>query len=214
MLVLLSISYIHAFFDNATVTDSIEDSRYNGSEDLTVREVCYQHLGCFKDTDGPVKPTKRAIYLPEHPDKLATKFTLYTQDDRSNGVLVDYNETRSLAVINATQRLCFVVHGLGRESQPLVDLRKALLDEVPQVISVDWSRGSPALFYPYAATNTQIIGRQIAVIVEQLRVNYGLDPALAHVVGFSLGAQIAGFAGRWTIKQFGQKLGRISGKSS
>ena len=71
-------------------------------------------------------------------------------------------------------------------------------------MAVDWSHGNQAP-YGQAVENTQVVG---AVIHHLLRAMFarGLSPEHVHLIGHSLGAHIAGYAGRDT-----SKLGRISG---
>lgn len=56
---------------------------------------------------------------------------------------------------------------------------------------VDWSPGSTIPNYVRAAANTRLVGRQLAKLVRSLDVP--LDKL--HLIGFSLGAHVAGFAG-------------------
>lgn len=56
---------------------------------------------------------------------------------------------------------------------------------------VDWSPGSAIPNYVRAAANTRLVGRQLAKLVRNLNVS--LDKV--HMIGFSLGAHVAGFAG-------------------
>lgn len=63
--------------------------------------------------------------------------------------------------------------------------------------------------YPLAVANTQLIGRQLALLLVDI-VSLGTDPDNIHVIGFSLGAHVAGFAGR-AVQHRGIVIGRISG---
>lgn len=53
------------------------------------------------------------------------------------------------------------------------------------------------------------MGNRLADFVEFLN-STGIPPATLHVVGFSLGAEAAGFAGK-ALKARGLRLGRITG---
>lgn len=76
---------------------------------------------------------------------------------------------------------------------------------------MDWEKGA-ADSYSTAVANTKLIGRQTALMLMDM-IAVGADPKNIHVIGFSLGAHIAGCAGEMT-KQRGQKLGRITGEYS
>ena len=81
-------------------------------------------------------------------------------------------------------------------------MKDALLEkENCNVILVDWSKGaSNPLNYLQAAGNTRLVGRQISVLIKFL-ISYGNNgPGSAdrfYIVGFSLGAQTAGYAGSY-----------------
>ena len=92
---------------------------------------------------------------------------------------------------------------------------KALLDrEDCNVIFVDWFNGA-TLPYAQASGNTRLVGAQIAVLIEFIISSYSADyPDNAnrfYVIGFSLGGQIAGHAGRH-LRENNMVLGRITGK--
>ena len=80
------------------------------------------------------------------------------------------------------------------------------------VIFIDWEKGAAGPSYAVAAANTQLIGRQLALLLMDI-ITLSTKPESIHIVGFSLGAHIAGFAGR-AIQQRGFKIGRITGKSN
>ena len=73
---------------------------------------------------------------------------------------------------------------------------------------MDWKRGAGGK-YRRAVENAELVGRQAGKILLRLIAN-GTHPSDIHVIGFSLGAQVAGFIGE-TFKQYGFKLGQITG---
>jgi hypothetical protein len=87
---------------------------------------------------------------------------------------------------------------------------------------VDWSALSPTvvpqaplLNHPdhfQVTVDTDVIGRKIAGLVVFL-INHGLltDPTRVHLIGFSLGAQIAGIAGQHIKHYTGKPIQRITG---
>lgn len=70
--------------------------------------------------------------------------------------------------------------------------------------------GAKSPNYFAAGTNTQLVGRQVALLVEKLRVNRKVSPDNVHLLGFSLGAHAVGFAGRWAQETFKYKIGRLT----
>ena len=96
-------------------------------------------------------------------------------------------------------------------------MKDALLEkENCNVILVDWSKGAsnPSKYFQ-AASNTQLVGRQISVLIKFL-ISYGNNgPGSAdsfYIVGFSLGAQTAGYAGSYLKARYNLMLDRITGK--
>jgi len=59
------------------------------------------------------------------------------------------------------------------------------------LVCVDWGPGSAVPNYVRAAANTRLVGRQLAKLIRNLNVPLGK----VHMIGFSLGAHVAGFAG-------------------
>ena len=39
------------------------------------------------------------------------------------------------------------------------------IDEIVNIVTVDWSKGAGILDYPQAACNTQVVGRQTALLL-------------------------------------------------
>lgn len=84
------------------------------------------------------------------------------------------------------------------------------LQEDANIVLVDWQKGAAGPSYISAAANTQLVGRQLALLLMDM-MSMGLDPSHVHIIGFSLGAHIAGYAGR-SIQKKKQKVGRITGE--
>jgi hypothetical protein len=78
------------------------------------------------------------------------------------------------------------------------------------VVLVNWQRATSGS-YLRASSNAELVGRQVGRALISM-VTMGTDPSDIHVIGFSLGAQVAGFIGE-TFKSSGLKLGRITGKT-
>ncbi|XP_026321361.1 pancreatic triacylglycerol lipase [Hyposmocoma kahamanoa] len=76
-------------------------------------------------------------------------------------------------------------------------------------ISVDWSRLIAFPWYITAVRNTRYMGVRMADFVQFLS-SVGVPPASLHVIGFSLGAEAAGFGGK-ELRRRGMLLGRITG---
>ncbi len=74
------------------------------------------------------------------------------------------------------------------------------------VVVVDWSRRN-GFSYTQSTANTQVVGAEIARLVTCLCQNRVLIAKRVHLIGHSLGAHIAGYAGARL-----KNVGRITGK--
>ena len=81
------------------------------------------------------------------------------------------------------------------------------------VILVDWEKGAGItrrwpLAYTQPVQNTRVVGKQIAMLISNLQATTSVNPANIHLIGASLGAQVAGYAGMY----LNGTVGRITGK--
>jgi predicted alpha/beta-fold hydrolase len=99
---------------------------------------------------------------------------------------------------NASSPTKVIVHGFGSSCSHVwvYEMRSALMAvEDCNVICVDWERGATIPNYVRAAANTRMVGKQVALLLAGLQRHAGLPVHKVHVIGFSLGAHVAGFAG-------------------
>ncbi|XP_034244260.1 lipase member H-like [Thrips palmi] len=75
-------------------------------------------------------------------------------------------------------------------------------------VTMDWSRLCSFPWYSNAVANVPVAGSYLARFLERLFED-GVDPATTHVVGFSLGAEVAGVTGQELQRRY--RLGRITG---
>lgn len=79
------------------------------------------------------------------------------------------------------------------------------------VILVNWPKGSLPP-YAQATGNTRLVGAMIGELIKFLISQTQGSADLFHVVGFSLGGQIAGYTGSH-LRRAGLTLGRITGNN-
>lgn len=107
--------------------------------------------------------------------------------------------------------LKILIHGLGlnHNLSPSQEVRPLLLQhEKVHVISVDYSNLSGVLcFYPWAIQNCQLVAKCLALLINNLVQQNIYTPKDIHLVGFSLGGQIAGLA----ANHMNFKVKRITG---
>ena len=75
------------------------------------------------------------------------------------------------------------------------------------MITVDWEDGADELNYLKSVQNIRVVGRQVGAAVQRLHRRAGLALAAVHLIGHSLGAHAAGYAGKHV-----QGIGRITGE--
>lgn len=108
--------------------------------------------------------------------------------------------------------LKILIHGFNgnRFASPNLETRAILLRTQPvHVISADYSRLSRfPCYYPWAVRNAHVVARCLAQLVDNLIESGIYSERDIHLIGFSLGAQIAGL----TANSVRQPLHRITGK--
>ncbi|XP_059488377.1 pancreatic lipase-related protein 2-like isoform X2 [Neocloeon triangulifer] len=107
---------------------------------------------------------------------------------------------KGLSKVLGKQETIFIIHGFrnsGRDEW-VRKMASALLraKENSNVIAVDWQNGaSPPSFWNYlsAVSNTQVVGKQVAELVRHLNEHLGIPLSDFHLIGHSLGAQVASY---------------------
>ena len=134
---------------------------------------------------------------------------------RKEEILSTDNES---SITNSTfdplRKVKFIVHGFTQDGQSgwvtqmtLELLKKAAMN----VIVVDWGLGSSVLnLYDAAAGNTRLVGVQVADMIDVLNRKFQVALKKFHIIGHSLGAMVAGFAGE-KLRKGGKIIGRITG---
>lgn len=123
-------------------------------------------------------------------------------------VRVQDEETIEKSNLDPKKPTKFIIHGFIDTplSNWVGDMRDELIKaEDMNVIVVDWAGGSLPL-YTQATANTRLVGLELAYFINFLVKNYNLDPKRVHLIGHSLGAHTAGYAGALV-----NGIGRITG---
>nr|XP_012220760.1 PREDICTED: pancreatic triacylglycerol lipase-like [Linepithema humile] len=173
-------------------------------------KVCYDLVGCFADP-----PQHLSIRRPpEHPRVIQTRFFLYTRTDRQDPQVLQYGDNQKSIVhsqFNTSKPLKVLIHGYkgSGSDASFVHGINLLLDTVDaNIIVLDWTKGA-GTSYGAAVANSELVGRQLALILLDT-VNLGINVIDIHVIGFSLGAHVAGCASE-VLKRKNLLLGRITG---
>ncbi|XP_017778335.1 PREDICTED: pancreatic triacylglycerol lipase-like [Nicrophorus vespilloides] len=174
--------------------------------------VCYDTVGCFEvpHSRSPLQKT------PEAPETLDTKFFLFRRNINFSEPEVIYYEdggkSLSASKFNFEQPLRIFIHGYmskWNERGAFVFADSFLKMNDSNFIVMDWSKGARGPQYTTAAANTELAGRQLGILLMAM-INNGLSSKKIHLIGFSLGAHVAGCASE-LLKSNGKMLGRITG---
>lgn len=133
-------------------------------------------------------------------------FNLFLLDrNNKNGTVISVS---NVIDFNPAKETKFIVHGFFHSGAKVYfqEMKDALLGAGDfNVIIVDWSKGN-GLPYTQATANTQIVGADIAILVNKLIASHGASADRIHCIGHSLGAHICGYAGQRIVG-----LGKITG---
>ncbi|KAL4236540.1 hypothetical protein ACF0H5_004925 [Mactra antiquata] len=170
-------------------------------------KVCYGDLGCFSNGPPFLDLLHRPLSVgPESPSTIQTRFLLYTRENGRQERVLDTSSgaTMESSGFSTSRNTKIIVHGFTHNAHRawVQNMTKELLIAGDfNVIAVDWQHGAD-LPYEQATANTRVVGAQIARLVQVS----GADANTVHIIGHSLGAHVAGYAGERL-----SHLGRISG---
>ncbi|TMS20793.1 Lipoprotein lipase [Larimichthys crocea] len=171
----------------------------------------YEILSNTTVTATPLPTTTE--WITDYSD-IVTKFSLRTvdiPDDDMCHIVPGSPETIKQCEFNSETQTFIVIHGwtvTGMFESWVPKLVSALYERVPtaNVIVVDWLTRANQ-HYPTSAAYTKLVGRDVAKFVHWLQNELQLPWERIHLLGYSLGAHVAGIAGDLT----GHKISRITG---
>ncbi|GFX80309.1 pancreatic lipase-related protein 2 [Trichonephila clavipes] len=175
-------------------------------------KTCMTDLGCFEITKDFFHPIYRPVnFLPQDKETVHTRFLLYMRSNPKEHHELHSNKPDEIknSLIKPEYKTVFIIHGFfdsrfyGKWMEMMKD--NLLLNNDYNVIIVDWSKGNGPP-YTQATANCRVVGAEVAFLIKQLEEIKGVSPMNCHIIGHSLGAHIAGYAGERL-----NKLGRISG---
>lgn len=176
-------------------------------------KVCFEKIGCIY-RNGPMKHLRTA------PRNFTSRFFSYTEEDPIEGKEIFADDETSFSTIDSDRKLVIISHGFGSsiQAESMQRIKNSLLyygiDRIGTVIMVDWKIGAASPDYLKACASTEVAGRQIAYLLERLRIANYTRPENVYLIGYSLGAHVSGFAGKYTQSEYGWKIGRITGLDS
>ncbi|XP_056149714.1 lipoprotein lipase isoform X2 [Lampris incognitus] len=145
---------------------------------------------------------------------IETRFSVRSTEEPEEDVcylLPGRRETASQCGFSTTAKTFAVIHGwavAGFLDSWVHRLVAALFEREPgaNVIVVDWL-DRVQHHYPYSAENTKLAGQDVAKLINWLETDLNYDLSKLHLLGYSLGAHVAGVAGNLA----NNKVSRITG---
>lgn len=208
--------------------DWLISSYLKAKRDLTRQPVCYENIGCFNLSEN----MRLKEGGPQSPQDVNTTFYFFnnstssdiddllnenktTENPEKTWTLDNWTLESTKGLLDPNNRLTVVTHGLtGSKRTPwMMPLVIAILENLGgTVLVVDWGKGANGS-YTDAGVNTPMPGALISLLLQKIITSTGcsISPQMIYLVGFSMGAQVMGFAGRHFHKTTKMLLGRITG---
>ncbi|KAF3834812.1 hypothetical protein F7725_027370, partial [Dissostichus mawsoni] len=147
-------------------------------------------------------PLKDLFSQNDDSNQTVTKFSLRkpsVPDDDLCYIVPGKPESLAACSFDSTSKTFLVIHGWtlsGMFESWVEKLVTALYDRerTANVIVVDWL-GSAQNHYVVAAQNTKAVGHEIARFIDWIEETTNMPLENIHLIGYSLGAHVAGFAG-------------------
>lgn len=134
------------------------------------------------------------------------RFRFYTSSSRNQSAELGFDQIHTLPYdygFNVLLPTMVLIHGwLGSsESEVIEPLPQELLEHTNMnVLAVDWEKGASTLLYPVARYRVPKVGKLVAAVIDRF-LDFGQTPEQIGIIGHSLGAHIAGIAGKNTRRK-------------
>ncbi|XP_055845363.1 phospholipase A1 VesT1.02-like [Episyrphus balteatus] len=208
LIVLLSLTLVFALPINE-VEDSLEDDVPEDGWFVPQKDGSLKWM-----TEEEAQIQARAQLMSRKKSKEAkVEFYLYTAEFPNEGHQIYIGDSANLKMssFNSENPTRIIIHGWQNnyKSDVNTEIREALFSMGEyNVISVDWSDKADRYNYVSAAGAVSEIGQRVAHLIEFLRDEGNVKNEDLIVIGHSLGAHVAGFAGK-TIE--GEQIHTIIG---
>uniref|UniRef100_A0A3B5A9Z1 triacylglycerol lipase n=1 Tax=Stegastes partitus TaxID=144197 RepID=A0A3B5A9Z1_9TELE len=158
-------------------------------------------------------PEQRAVLPVKEPYVSSSVFSLFSGGEDTCTLDPLQLHTLTSCGFNSSNPLIIITHGWsvdGMMESWVLRLATALKTNLVDVnvVITDWLSLAHQ-HYPIAVQSTRTVGKDITHLVQTLQVRYQYPPKKVHLIGYSLGAHISGFAGSYL--EGSGKIGRITG---
>ncbi|XP_069104851.1 inactive pancreatic lipase-related protein 1-like [Argopecten irradians] len=166
-----------------------------GEHSQTRNTECLEEFGCFS--------SHGLVPVPQDPDRVNTHMRIFTRAHSHTSIVnfdVDHYSSQVgqfASAFDASKETKVIIHGYLNSGSDdwVVQMTSELLKKGDfNVIVVDWQGGSKQS-YGHAVGNTYLVGAEVAKVLTYLHANRSLDYDKVHIIGHSLGAQVAGHIG-------------------
>ncbi|XP_062561793.1 lipase member H-A-like isoform X1 [Armigeres subalbatus] len=196
--------------------DDMEYEQDNGNESLVPKLILdrdeEQNYITLPDKKGEfqVVPRKAVVESRQNSSQYEAaefvKFHFYARSNNYQPVELRYDQIQFLPDhhgFNIALPTKILIHGWlgGSDSDVIEPLAKDFLDQGNfNIIAVDWEKGARTLLYPVARYRVSKVAELVAAVIDQL-LQFGQSSDQIGLIGHSLGAHIAGLAGKKTKKK-------------
>ncbi|XP_008298674.1 hepatic triacylglycerol lipase [Stegastes partitus] len=157
-------------------------------------------------------PEQRAVLPVKEPYVSSSVFSLFSGGEDTCTLDPLQLHTLTSCGFNSSNPLIIITHGWsvdGMMESWVLRLATALKTNLVDVnvVITDWLSLAHQ-HYPIAVQSTRTVGKDITHLVQTLQEEYQYPPKKVHLIGYSLGAHISGFAGSYL--EGSGKIGRIT----
>ncbi|XP_067631632.1 phospholipase A1 VesT1.02-like [Eurosta solidaginis] len=158
-------------------------------EELEKNEIEDEEMSVDDDDETDILSS---VTVPVH-------FYLYTNENpKKSQKIKDSAKSLKKSNFDPNNPTRFIIHGWiqNQKAHMNSNIRDALLSRGDyNIIVVDWSRAR-SVDYATSVSAVRPTGKKVAKIIDYLVENHGLDLHTTEVIGHSLGAHVAGYAGK------------------
>ncbi|XP_036758909.1 hepatic triacylglycerol lipase isoform X1 [Manis pentadactyla] len=163
----------------------------------------------------PFGKRSQAVETVETLQETETRFLLFEEEtDRGCQIRLNHPDTLQQCGFNSSLPLVMIIHGWsvdGLLEDWIWQMVAALKSQLAQPVNVglaDWITLAHH-HYAIAVRNTRLVGREVAALLRWLEETVRFSRRNVHLIGYSLGAHVSGFAGSYMGGK--HKIGRITG---
>lgn len=170
--------------------------------------LCFDQLGCFP-LGEPWQSDGRPVPDPMDPIKLDVTLQFYSRPRTEAESKVEiYPRVRlhGARFKASREKTIFIIGAIGQTGHWPIEMKDALLKRMDaNVFVVNASTAFHGVDIFQATSNARIVGAELALFLSNLKDKQGLNMKDVYMIGYGLGAHVAGYAGGKL------KIGRITG---